>query len=132
MPHIVLDGPVDLKNFCADYKPVSRQIKGEVLKLQNIFISPDSDTVLIEALASNLPVLVTEVCGYSFHIERAEAGKIIPAPFKQETLNKLLAFMLTAEEKKQWKLNAGAYFAENDLFSLSEKAADVIEQVVSC
>ena len=51
MPHIVLEGSVDLKKFYAGYKPASRQTGGEVLKLQNIFINPDSDTVLIEALA---------------------------------------------------------------------------------
>ena len=51
MPHIVLEGPVDLKKFYTDYQPVSRQKEGEVLKLQDIFINPDSDTLLIEALA---------------------------------------------------------------------------------
>jgi UDP-glucose:(heptosyl)LPS alpha-1,3-glucosyltransferase len=92
----------------------------------------NTGTVLIEALASHLPALVTEVCGYSFHIERANAGKIVPAPFKQETLNELLVSMLTSDKKTQWRRNARDYFADNDLFSLSEKAADVIEQVASC
>jgi len=92
----------------------------------------NTGTVLIEALASNLPVLVTEVCGYSFHIERAGAGEVVPAPFKQGTLNELLAFMLTSEKKDQWKNNAREYVANNDIFSLSEKAADIIEQVAAC
>jgi UDP-glucose:(heptosyl)LPS alpha-1,3-glucosyltransferase len=92
----------------------------------------NTGTVLIEALASHLPVLVTEVCGYSFHIEQANAGKIVPTPFEQKTLDELLAFMLTSEEKEKWRRNARDYFANNDLSSLSEKAADVIEQVASC
>jgi UDP-glucose:(heptosyl)LPS alpha-1,3-glucosyltransferase len=92
----------------------------------------NTGTVLIEALAAHLPVLVTEVCGYSFHIERAGAGQIVPAPFEQEALNKQLAFMLTSEKKAQWRKNAREYVSNNDIFSLSEKAADIIEQVAAC
>jgi len=92
----------------------------------------NTGTVLIEALASNLPVLVTEECGYSFHIERAGAGEVVPSPFKQWKLNELMAFMLTSEKKNQWKNNAREYVANNDIFSLSEKAADIIEQVAAC
>lgn len=51
MPHIVLQGPVDLKKFYSHYQPVTAQTAEEVLKLQNIFISRANDTVLIEALA---------------------------------------------------------------------------------
>lgn len=85
--------------------------------------------VLIEAMAARLPVLVTDVCGYSYHIERAEAGEIVPSPFNQETLNRLLAFMLTSDKRKQWRRNGGKYIARTDVFSLGEKAADFIEQV---
>ena len=38
MPHIVLEGPVDLEKFCADYQPGVFQTEGEILKLQNIFM----------------------------------------------------------------------------------------------
>jgi UDP-glucose:(heptosyl)LPS alpha-1,3-glucosyltransferase len=86
---------------------------------------------LIEALAACLPVLVTEVCGYSFYIERAGAGLIIPSPFKQEILNELLTVMLTSEKKDQWKRNAREYVSNNDVYSLSEKSADIIEQIAA-
>ena len=85
--------------------------------------------VLLEAMAAELPVLATDVCGYSYHIERAAAGELLPSPFKQEKLNQLLEFMLTSEKREQWRRNGGEYIANTDVFSLPEKAVDIIEQV---
>jgi UDP-glucose:(heptosyl)LPS alpha-1,3-glucosyltransferase len=87
--------------------------------------------VLIEAMASELPVLATDVCGYSYHIEHAGAGEIISSPFKQETLNQLLVSMLISDKKNQWQYNGRNYIANTDVFSLPEKAADIIEQVAA-
>ena len=91
----------------------------------------NTGTVLIEAMAAGLPVLATDVCGFSYHIERAGAGKTVPSPFKQETLNQLLVHMLNSEKKEQWKHNGIAYVAKTDVFSRAEKAVDVIEKVAS-
>jgi UDP-glucose:(heptosyl)LPS alpha-1,3-glucosyltransferase len=92
----------------------------------------NTGTVLIEAMAAGLPVLATDVCGYGHHVERAGAGKLVSSPFKQEKLNQLLTSMLTCEDKDQWKKNGLGYVASTDVFSLPDKAADIIEQVVSC
>ena len=88
--------------------------------------------VLIEAMAAGLPLLATDVCGYSFHVERANAGKLVSSPFKQETLNQLLVTMLTSEEKNEWQNNGRKYVANTDVFSLQEKAVDIIELVGAC
>ena len=90
----------------------------------------NTGNVLIEAMASHLPVLVTDVCGYSSHIKRADAGEIISSPFQQETLNRLLYSMLTSGKKEFWRQNGKDYIACNDVFSRAEKAADIIEQAV--
>ena len=92
----------------------------------------NTGTVLIEALAANLPVLVTEVCGYSHFIREAGAGEIVPAPFRQADLNRLLAAMLTSPDREKWRRNARRYVARTDIFSLSETAVDIIEQVAKC
>jgi UDP-glucose:(heptosyl)LPS alpha-1,3-glucosyltransferase len=55
----------------------------------------------------------------------------VPSPFRQETLNQLLVYMLTSEKKKQWQHNGMAYVAKTDVFSRAEKAVDVIEKVAS-
>ncbi|UCH23872.1 MAG: glycosyltransferase family 4 protein [Deltaproteobacteria bacterium] len=89
----------------------------------------NTGTVLIEAMAAGLPVLATDVCGYSFHIQRAAAGVIIPSPFEQNMLNHCLLNMLTSDQKEQWQQNGKAYVANTDVFSRAEKAADIIENV---
>jgi len=92
----------------------------------------NTGTVLIEAMAAGLPVLATDVCGFSDHIEGAGAGELVPSPFQQETLNHLLVSMLTSADRPNWGANGQEYVAKTDVFSRPEKAADVIEQVVGC
>ncbi len=85
--------------------------------------------VLIEAMAAGLPVLVTDICGYAYHIKDAGAGLLIPSPFKQQVFNELLFHMLIAPERETWKRNGLYYVKKNDFFSMPEQAADVIEAV---
>jgi UDP-glucose:(heptosyl)LPS alpha-1,3-glucosyltransferase len=114
----------------------SRRDVPRFLAAADIFVHPAHEEtagiVLIEAMAAGLPVLVTEVCGHSSHIRLADAGKIVPSPYRQEDLNRLLAEMLTSPQKDQWRQNACRYIGATDVFSLSETAVDIIEQVGSC
>lgn len=87
----------------------------------------NTGTVLIEAMAARLPVLATDVCGYADYITRADAGRLIPSPFCQETLNQMLADMLTDPQRNKWGENGWRYVTRNDVFSMPEKAADIIE-----
>ncbi len=86
--------------------------------------------VLLEAIASCLPVLTTDTCGFAFHISRANVGLVIPSPFKQENLNNGLVEMLTSKHYQEWKKNALKYANTENLYSRSE-AADIIESLVS-
>jgi len=88
--------------------------------------------VLIEAMAAGLPVLATDICGYSPYIERAGAGVLIPSPFCQETLNRLILEMLSSPKRRTWTANGQQYVQQNDVFSMHAKAADVIEAVAPC
>lgn len=67
--------------------------------------------VLIEAMTAGLPVLVTDVCGYATHIENAEAGIVLPSPFDQAELNRVLAEMLVSPQREQWRTGALQYTA---------------------
>ncbi len=89
----------------------------------------NTGTVIIEAMAAGLPVLATDVCGYGHHVAKAGAGVLIPSPFDQKDLNGLLFDMLTSKQRVKWQKNGKKYIAETDVFSLPEKAADIIEQV---
>ena len=108
----------------------------EIMQVFDIFVLPSLNEgigrVLIEAMAAGLPVLATDVCGFSDHIESAGAGELVPSPFQQETLNHLLVSMLTSADRPNWGANGQEYVAKTDVFSRPEKAADIIEQVVGC
>jgi len=87
----------------------------------------NTGTVLLEALVSGLPVLVTDVCGYAHYIEDADCGRVVPSPFEQSALDRLLAQMLADDEQRAvWGRNGLAYADGADLYSMPQKAADVI------
>lgn len=92
----------------------------------------NTGTVLLEAVAATLPLLVTETCGYSFHITAAQCGVVLSEPFSQSQMNGRLLEMLTQPQRERWRTNARNYIEANDLFSMPQKAADWIEQVLSC
>ncbi|MHA6492288.1 glycosyltransferase family 4 protein [Pseudomonas borbori] len=87
----------------------------------------NTGTVLLEALVSGLPVLVTDVCGYAHYIAEADAGRVLPSPFEQERLNRVLADMLADDQRRAfWGRNGLAYADSADLYSMPQRAADVI------
>lgn len=87
----------------------------------------NTGTVLLEALVAGLPVLVTDVCGYAHYIAEADCGRIVPSPFEQTELDRLLAEMLASDEQRSvWAQNALAFAGSADLYSMPERAADVI------
>jgi len=116
------------RDFVGERGDVPRFLVGADLLLHPAY-QENTGTVLIEAMAAGLPVLATDNCGYGFHVDRADAGKLVPSPFRQETLNNILGSMLTSENKDQWGLNGKKYVAETDVYGRHEKAADIIEQV---
>jgi UDP-glucose:(heptosyl)LPS alpha-1,3-glucosyltransferase len=89
--------------------------------------------VLLEAMASGLPVLASDVCGYASHIEKAEGGELLRSPFDQLDMNYRLEGMLMAadEDKQVWGDNGRKYMkalmASND----GNAEAKVIEAVAS-
>ena len=87
----------------------------------------NTGTVLLEALVAGLPVLVTDVCGYAHYIAEADAGRVLPSPFRQAALDAALREMLSdAAARAAWSRNGLAYAESADLYSMPERAADVI------
>lgn len=83
--------------------------------------------VLLEAIVAGLPIIVTEVCGYASFIDKAQCGVVVNEPFEQTVLNRALCDSLQDTQKRtQWVNNAKYYADTEDLYSLPEKAADII------
>lgn len=86
----------------------------------------NTGTILIEAMLCDLPILATGVCGFAFHVTDSQAGKICPEPFDQSIFNKILSELLDDEALKEFSGKGPAYCDKTDLYSLIERAADVI------
>lgn len=83
--------------------------------------------VLLEAIVSGLPLIVTEVCGYAHYVADAQCGYVIPEPFQQEALNHALASALQDDDLRAGWAQRARHFADTeDLYSLPERAADII------
>lgn len=89
----------------------------------------NTGTVLLEAVAAGLPVLVTAVCGYAHYIEEARAGIVLDEPFEQAELNRELQHLLEDDAARaEWSRNGLAFADSADLYSMPQHAADVILQ----
>ena len=75
-------------------------------------------------------MLATNNCGYAFHVEKAQAGKIIDGrPFRQDGMNEALLTLLTMPDMGQWQKNAFRYADETDLYSRPQVALKVMEEL---
>jgi UDP-glucose:(heptosyl)LPS alpha-1,3-glucosyltransferase len=88
----------------------------------------NTGTVLLEAVAAGLPVLVTDVCGYAHFITEAGAGRVLPSPFAAAALQQALAAMLSASpaQRQAWRTSALNFARTADIYSMPEHAAATI------
>lgn len=92
--------------------------------------SETAGNAIVEGLVAGLPVLVTASCGFSFHVQAADAGLLIPdTPYQQEQFNTLLRQAIDSDQRPQWQANALHYAATTDLYSRPVKAVEIIEAI---
>jgi UDP-glucose:(heptosyl)LPS alpha-1,3-glucosyltransferase len=134
-------GKIELFSKIAEKKNLVEQVKflggredvPAFLLAADLLVHParteNTGTVLIEAMAAGLPVVVTENCGYAFHVQEADSGRIVPMPFEQKTLDSTLAEVLSSSDLSRFAENGVKYTASVDVTGLHEKAVDIIEDV---
>ena len=101
---------------------IPRFLLGADLLIHPAYVE-NTGTVLLEAIVAGLPVIATDVCGYAPYIEEANAGKLIPSPFQQETFNSLLQSMITSPERSDWSANGIQFAKAADIYDMPVKAA---------
>lgn len=106
---------------------VPRFLAGADLLIHPAYVE-SAGYVLLEATIAGLPVLTTATCGYAFHIEKAHSGLVCKSPFQQQELNQNLYDMLTSLDQQDWSENGVAYGKSQDLFSMPQTAASLIER----
>lgn len=101
----------------------------------NLLVHPayqeNTGTVLLEALAAGLPVVTTDVCGYAEYIKQANAGVVLASPFKQQDFNQALLDSIVTIPNATWQNNGKSFAKNHDIYSLAERAADVLESIGS-
>ena len=113
-------------DFLKGRSDVPRFLLGAELLIHPAY-NENTGTVLLEAIVAGLPVLASAVCGYAHYIEDADAGRVVPEPFAQAQLDRMLAELLTDDgARRRWQANGLAFAGHADLYSLPERAADVI------
>jgi UDP-glucose:(heptosyl)LPS alpha-1,3-glucosyltransferase len=104
----------------------------ELLAAGDLLLHPayreNTGTVLLEAIAAGVPVLTTDVCGYAHHVERANSGIVLSAPFEQDQLNRELTNVLASPMRSEWQANGLRYGENEDLYHMPTEAVDNIEQ----
>lgn len=108
-----------------------------LMQAADLFVHPAykevAGLVLIEALANGLPVVVTDNCGYAFHVANAQAGLVIAGgtTYRQSSYNAALSEALNTVRTGHWREKALTYSESIDLFSMPMKVIDHLEQFVA-
>lgn len=84
--------------------------------------------VLLEAMVAGLPVIASKVCGYAHHIAENHMGRVLPDPVAPDAVASAIAAVF-AEGSAAWQARSRATIERADIFSMPERAAEIIERV---
>lgn len=115
--------------FLGGRKDVPRFLLAADLLLHPAY-NENTGTVILEAMAAGLAVIVSDVCGYAPYVTEAAGGIVLPSPFRQERFNVALASMLSsAELRADAHVNALAFSKDADIYSMPERVVAILESL---
>ena len=82
--------------------------------------------VILEALINGLPVVATELCGFSTHIAASGAGRVVPDPFDQSAFEEALGIVMASDLAAMSRRGID-YGSDPSLYSGISVACDFIE-----
>ena len=82
--------------------------------------------MLIEAIASGLPVVCSQACGFENFVRKA-TGTVVPEPFSQETLNQMVLHAIN--DLPALKQSTREYAKHQDFTGRSKVAVDELEKI---
>jgi len=108
----------------------SRDDVTEIMSAADLFVHParseTTGTAILEAIVNGLPVVATEVCGFSPHIRAADAGRVISEPFTMQEFVDALRLAAAPTPRATWSANAARYGEKADLYSGIDRALQEI------
>lgn len=101
----------------------------------DVFLHParseNTGTVILEAMVAGLPGLVSTACGYANYVKESAAGECVDSPDDTQAFSQQLANMLDKQRLQQQSKNALDYAATHDLYSMPQRAANLIEALAT-
>ncbi len=107
----------------------------ELMAAADLLVHParhdTTGTVILEAVVNGLPVVTTSVCGYSQHVDAAEAGIVIGEPFGYRAFLAALSAAEDAGRRSRWSASAEQYGAQPFLYDGHKRAGEAILAVAA-
>ena len=88
-----------------------------------------SGIVIIEAIINGLPVIATEICGFSSHIVLAEAGIVLSGPFNRQAFIDALRRSAEPSVRAVWSAKGVSYGGDPELYAGIDRAVQAIVEL---
>ena len=123
----------------ADRIPAEIRFEGPSSEILNYYLGSDlmvhparseaAGSVIIEAISAGLPVICTELCGFSTYVRDSGAGAVLTGDFSPEALlTELKRFLLNREELKSAGGKALEYASHTNLTGRAPAVVDLLEK----
>jgi UDP-glucose:(heptosyl)LPS alpha-1,3-glucosyltransferase len=107
-----------------------REDISELMAAADLLVHParydTTGTVILEAIANGLPVITTSACGYAQHVSSADAGIVVPDPFRQRIFITALEAAHDPNRREQWSKAGIEYGKQSSLCEGRPRAAELI------